>query len=56
MTTRYFHARRSRSQLAGALVGFADEDEGLIETWMIGAGSETSSARRKPARVAGDRR
>ena len=42
MNTRYFHQRRPRSGLAAVgHIAFADEDDGLIETWMIGPGNET---------------
>jgi hypothetical protein len=49
MNTRYFHQRRPRSRLAAVgHIAFADEDDGLIETWMIGPGNEISSERQKP--------
>ena len=57
MNTRYFHQRRPRSGLAAVgRIAFADEDDGLIETWMIGPGNETSSERQRPPRSSYSRR
>jgi hypothetical protein len=57
MNTRYFHQRRPRSGLAAVgHIAFADEDDGLIETWMIGPGNEISSERRTPLRSSYRRR
>ena len=46
----FYHQFRSRVAATGPTV-FADEDEGQIETWMIGHGQELSGNRRTIART-----
>ena len=51
MKARHFY-HRSRSRVAATgPTAFADEDEGQIETWMIGHGQELSGNRRTIART-----
>jgi hypothetical protein len=51
MKARHFY-HRSRSRVAATgPTAFADEDEGQMETWMIGHGQELSGNRRTIART-----
>jgi len=56
MNTRFFH-KRSRFRFAAiARIAFADEDDELLEPWMIGAGNEDKQRQRLPRRAALARR
>jgi hypothetical protein len=48
MNTRFFH-KRSRFRFAAVVrIAFADEDDELLEAWMIGAGNEDKQRQRPP--------
>jgi hypothetical protein len=52
MKARYLHHQPRPGAAATGPIAFADEDDGQIETWMIGQGQELSGNRhavvRKP--------